>query len=564
VSARFSFIARAAVAGAALALAGCQGGGSQALPSGDPALVATDKGPVRGTVSGSLRLFQAIPYAAPPVGANRFAPPQPAASWGTTIKDATKAGTVCPQSGPPAAPFGLDQETSDDCLTLNVTAPIAGGGLPVMVWIHGGAFTQGAGSFYPAQALASHGIVVVTINYRLGILGFLANPAFDPSGKGQTGDFGIEDQIAALQWVRTNAGAFGGNPANVTIAGESAGSLSVCDLVANAAAGGAAHGLFVRGIAESGACEVPNATLASAESSASALSAQLGCSGSGAAVVACLRGLSVKKILGVQATLTLGGTAPNVGGPDIPQQPKSAIGSYPMLLGGNKYEWGLFIALGLPPPPTNQASYNSTLQSVYGSTVGTLVQNAPQYAYANFAGNPVYPQPFLALQTVMTDFAPSDPVAFCYDVVTWNKQAATANPIFAYEFADMNAPTTLPFAPFNSLVPPGPLHAAELQYLFPGIASPPQAGAPANGQGPALPASEVPLSNEMIAYWTNFVATGNPNGSGLPTWPSYKTPADALVFSGPAANQTATGNVDAEHYCSAFWVPIYAPFGVLN
>jgi para-nitrobenzyl esterase len=564
VKARFS---RAALAAATVAvtLAACNGGSSQPPPlSYDATLVTTDKGAVRGTLSGPVRLFQGIPYAAPPVGANRFAPPQPAASWGATVKDATKAGSVCPQSGPPAAPFGLDQETTEDCLTLNVTTPLAVGNLPVMVWIHGGAFTQGAGSFYPAQALASRGIVVVTINYRLGILGFLANAAFDASGRGQTGNFGIEDQIAALQWVRTNIAAFGGNPSNVTIAGESAGALSVCDLVANAAAGGAARGLFVRGIAQSGACEVPNATLASAESTANAISAQLGCSGSGAAVVACLRGVSVKQILTVQAGLSLGGTAPSVGGPDIPQQPKTAIGSYPMLLGGNKYEWGLFIALGLPPPPTSQAAYNATLQSVYGPTVGTLVQNAPQYAYASFAGNPVYPQPFLALQTVMSDFAPSDPVSVCYDVVNWNKQAPAANPLFAYEFADPNAPTTLPFAPFTTTVPPAPLHAAELQYLFPGIASPGQAGSPGNGQGPPLPASEVPLSNEMIAYWANYVATGNPNGPGLPAWPVYHAPGDALVFSGPGANQTSTGNVDAEHFCSAFWVPIYAPFGVLN
>ena len=188
----------------------------------------TDRGPVTGKVTGGMRAFSGIPFAAPPIGALRFAAPVPHAVW-TRPLDATRPGAICPQFGPPRYPFGRAQITSEDCLTLNVTAPSNAANRPVMVWIHGGYFTQGSGAFYPTTRLVATGrIVVVTVNYRLGILGFLADPALAENGTAGTGNYGIEDQLAALRWVHENIAAFGGDLHNVTIAGESAGSLSVC------------------------------------------------------------------------------------------------------------------------------------------------------------------------------------------------------------------------------------------------------------------------------------------------------------------------------------------------
>jgi para-nitrobenzyl esterase len=554
------------VAAAVAALTGCGLGGRSTVPAmnggGGGLTVSTANGLIIGESSSGTRLFLGIPYAAPPVGPLRFMPPAAHAKWSTPLI-ANKPGNVCPQFGPPSYPFGLDQETSEDCLDLNVTAPPSGGNLPVMVWIHGGSYIQGSGAFYPATRLALTGnMIVVTINYRLGLLGFLAASSLDTAsgGTGKTGAYGTEDQIAALQWVHNNIAAFGGNPSNVTIAGESAGAISVCSLIANAASGGASAGLFGRAIVESGPCEAPFGTLASTEVTDASLTAAIGCSGSGTTQVTCLQRATLASILNAQKAVTA--VFPSVGGADIPVQPKTTIGAFPTLMGGNKYEWGLFVALGLPPAPTSAAVYNATLNAEYGSTAGPIIAASPQYAYTSFTATPIYPQGFLALTTTLTDFAPADPLSVCFDVVNWQKQAASGKAMYAYEFSDPSAPTTLPYAPFSSLVPPGPLHAAEVQYVFPGIASPPSLTAPASG--PPLTGAEAALSAQMIAYWANFVNSGNPNGTGLPNWPAFTTTSSALQLT-TAGSGVGTGvDVDAEHNCSTFWEPLFASTGLLS
>ncbi|HEV2783772.1 MAG TPA: carboxylesterase family protein, partial [Actinophytocola sp.] len=231
----------------------------------------TDRGPVRGVVAGDYRLFQGIPFAAPPVGELRWRPPQPPAPWRDPL-DATAPRGACAQPGS----FGRPETFNEDCLYLNVTTPRrAGHRLPVMVWIHGGSYTTGSGAIYDARKLAVEGgVVVVTINYRLGPLGFLALPALTGEQPGiQSGNYGIEDQQAALRWVRRNAAAFGGDPGNVTIFGESAGSGSVCaHLVSPTAAG-----LFHRAIGQSYSCAWPVATGAAAESAGTAFAGRVGC-----------------------------------------------------------------------------------------------------------------------------------------------------------------------------------------------------------------------------------------------------------------------------------------------
>ena len=224
--------------------------GRSAATSVGSGVVQTVAGMVRGTVAPDHRLFAGIPYAAPPVGPLRWQPPAPAPAW-QGVRDATRIGPRCLQDPGGDPEFG--RQTDEDCLTLNVWTPpmrAGGGQRPVMVWIHGGAFISGSAGIYDSRWLATRGdMIVVTINYRLGAMGFLAHPALGPAG--DVGNYGLADQQAALRWVRDNIAEFGGDPGKVTMAGESAGGMSVCDhLVAPESAG-----LFRSAIIQSGPCQ---------------------------------------------------------------------------------------------------------------------------------------------------------------------------------------------------------------------------------------------------------------------------------------------------------------------
>ena len=222
-------------------------GASTRTSAGSSPVVPVATGAVSGMTVGGVNEFLGIPYAAPPVGSLRWQPPQRAASW-TGVRQATTYGPNCPQT---ATPFGL-ASTSENCLYLNVYAPAGSPNQmakhPVMVWIHGGGLWLGESQDVDPAALAAKGTVVITINYRLGALGFLAHPALASSPGGSAGDYGFMDQQAALRWVQHNIAQFGGNPNNVTIAGESAGGTSVLAQLVSPAA----RGLFQRAIVESG------------------------------------------------------------------------------------------------------------------------------------------------------------------------------------------------------------------------------------------------------------------------------------------------------------------------
>ena len=249
-------------------------------------VAGTANGAVLGLASGAVNEFLGIPYAAPPVGPLRWKPPQPAASW-AGVRAATAFAPHCPQ---PASPFGK-ASTSEDCLYLNVYTPShqqPGARNPVMVWIHGGALVTGESDDYNPAKLVADGVTVVTINYRLGALGFLADPAL-ADAKGQSGDYGLMDQQAALRWVQRNIANFGGDPGDVTIFGESAGGLSTLSQVASPQA----KGLFEKAIVESGSYNLTQASLATAETAGEAFATKAGCA-SGTA--ACLRGLPVSGI----------------------------------------------------------------------------------------------------------------------------------------------------------------------------------------------------------------------------------------------------------------------------
>jgi len=273
-----------AAAAATLAVAG-------AANASDTVKVA--QGQLHGATAGTVTSFKNIPFAAPPVGDLRWRPPQPAKPW-AGVRDATAFGPQCMQM----RQVGPDVKESEDCLTLNVWTPASfrpGARLPVMVFIHGGSFTGGSGSnfIYDGTHFAERGVVLVTVNYRLGRLGFFAHPALTAEQPGAPlADYGMMDNLAALKWVRANISAFGGDPANVTVFGESAGGILVNDLMASPQS----KGLFAKAISESGFGRIPGQPMAQAEKAGVAYAEGLGVTGTGPEAMKALRALSAQQL----------------------------------------------------------------------------------------------------------------------------------------------------------------------------------------------------------------------------------------------------------------------------
>lgn len=521
-------------------------GGDQAV---DTTEVGTDAGPVVGTVGRAVRTFQGIPYAAPPVGELRWRSPQPVAPW-SAPRDATRPGPTCAQS---VGFMGDRPSDNEDCLYLNVTAPggqtAATTPRPVLVWIHGGGFYSGSSDLYGARQLVEQGgLVVVTLNYRLGVLGFLAHPALNGTGNGGqdqrlSGNYGLEDQQAALRWVRRNAAAFGGDPSNVTVAGESAGGASTC---AHLAAPGSA-GLFQRAIIQSGPCTMagrwpypgdwlprPRAT---AEKAGQTLSSAVGCTSrstkdpAAASVAACLRRQPVAGLLAVTAGGQ--GYGPVVGGGVLPVSPTEALTSgrfprVPVMQGTTRQEHRTFVA-GEEFYTRHEATsvdYTATIAAVFGPTKAARV----------FARYPVkdYPSPSLALAAVWTDYTWAAPA------LDTSRLLARQVPTYAYEFADDGAPWAS--QPPRPSFPTGAAHASELQYLFDN----------AQYTGP-LTVDQQRLSDEMVGYWSRFARTGDPSDPGAPTWAPFTPSTGTTVLAlAPGANGTAPVDLAREHNYD-FW-----------
>src|SRR6201991_3621977 len=335
---------------AVLLAAGCARGDETAnVPAtsvpADPAVVHTATGAVRGVVAPDHRLFAGIPYAAPPIGPLRRQPPAPVPAW-QGVRDATRPGPRCIQD--PGVDLELGRRTNEDCLTLNVWTPRTNDDhRPVMVWIHGGGFANGDGGLYLANRLASRGnIIVVTLNYRLGALGFLAHPALGPQGA--VGNYGLADQQAALRWVRDNIAAFGGDPRKVTIAGESAGGMSVCDhLIAPGSAG-----LFRAAIIQSAPCQA-QADLAVGQSQSVDYAIAAGCRNP-ATTARCLRALPATRLERPPWYYFIGDSdglsGPVTGTAGLPDNPIEGFAAdraarVPVLMGVNHDEFTLFAAL---------------------------------------------------------------------------------------------------------------------------------------------------------------------------------------------------------------------------
>lgn len=475
-------------------------------PSTEPGVVATDRGAVRGVTSGGVRSFKGIPYAAPPVGALRWRAPEPAACW-SGVRDANAFGPICPQLDASNNPTG-----QEDCLSLNVWTPEAAPAapLPIMVFVHGGGFNQGSSAVsvgdvavYDGRQLAARGAVVVTLNYRLGALGFLSHGALDAESTDHTsGNYALLDVLAALRWVQANARAFGGDPARVLLFGESAGGVHVCLLAASPLS----TGLFSRALVESGGCTAsPRAT---ANAAGDRLLAATGCATRPDAL-ACLRSQTPEALLrALPADVT--GISPNDFNPSIdgrvlPGAPleRVAAGTHqrvPIVIGTNANE-----ASRMVPATVVTAMQYETAARAYLSQYGL---NATQ-VNAVLAAYPAsgYDSPRAALIALITDSRWTCPARSYLRAF----RGAQTEPVYRYFFTRGLDPTRAPLASRD-----GAYHAIELFYVFGSL----------NIAGYRPTDNDLAVSEAVQGYWLRFAATGDPNGAGAPAWPAFESSMD--------------------------------------
>lgn len=467
-------------------------------------------GPLQGQWVDAQRevaAFLGVPYAQPPVGLRRFCPPEPLEPW-TAQRDATAFGASCPQ--PDWAIQPVTGPVDEDCLYLNIWCPAQRDDAlyPVMVWIHGGAFATGAGSkpLYDGAALARAGVVLVTINYRLGPLGFLAHPALSAeSAHGVSGNYGLLDQIAALRWVRDNIAAFGGDPHCVTVFGESAGAVSVgCLLVSPLA-----EGLFHRAILQSGTADsvcVPlrgsDDTSPGAERAGIDAAARLGIEGTGPKAARALRARSAEEILrGVPPRLGLFGSGtkfwPVIDGYVLADSPRATLAAgkhhpVPVLIGTNADEGTLFMAI--QPPIKRAVGYRWVLRGLLGSDAAQVEALFPVKSDAEVVGQ------LSRLVTVGCFTAPARRLAR-------SLSEQPGSPVYLYHFSRV-----CPGLREKGL---GATHGAEIAYLF--GTDPPQWG---------FTPTDRALGDALRDAWVRFARTGDPNGGKLPAWPAYRRDAE--------------------------------------
>jgi len=486
-------------------------------------VVVTAGGAVRGKAVAAGDEFLGIPYAAPPIGALRWQPPRPAAPW-HGIRAATSYAPHCPQ---PSSTFGL-ASTSEDCLYLNVFTPArnTARNLPVMVWVHGGSLRTGESNDYNPAELVQHGVVVVTINYRLGALGFLADAALASRPGAPSGNYGLMDQQAALRWVQRNIRGFGGDPGDVTVFGESAGGLSTLAQLASPGA----RGLFQRAIVESGTYQLTQQPLAAAEAAGQAFAAKAGCASTASAknMAACLRGLPVSTILANEDPV---GYTPDVDGSVLTQSIKTALarGQFnrvPVVIGTNHDEYRLFVAVfQFLGQRVTAANYQSMIASTLSVSAAIAAKVAAKYPLSR------YPSPPVALGAVGTD------AIFACHALTADESLARYVPTYAYEFNDENAPELfLPPVGF----PYGAAHASELPYLFSQTTISRPIG---------LSAAQQQLAAAMKQDWTNMAKTGIPAAG----WPRFTATSQQMLSLVPPTPQVET-DFAAQHHC-AFWAP---------
>ena len=537
-----AFIAAAAALVAGLTVAAV-GGASATAHAASPSCTAgttvqTKDGPVCGVTDDNITSYLDIPYAAPPVGDLRWKSPQPHAPW-TTVLQATTAAPECPSPGfPPGSPPAAG--TSENCLYLKVEVPAGakpGEKLPVMYEIHGGGFLGTALTNDGDNLVNSGKVVYVFANYRLGILGFLADKALGP----HSGDYGLQDQQAGLRWVKQNIASFGGNPGDVTVFGESAGGASTCDQVASPTA----RGLFQRAISVSGFynyqndivwskadCKSTYYTEAQAQKVGAQFAAKVGC-GDAANVAACLRSVPAATLVedgGQYTEPTAGGTiGPIVNGTTLTMSPAKAFATGHVNhvelisdVGRDEFNGGVYTNTpGLPVVVADTAAqYRQLVQEQFGRLAPAVERLYPLSQYQS---------PYTAYRTIMADSASVCPM------LQTNQELSKYIPVYVDIDADADNP-----AGEDLTLPLGAQHSGTNGLVhFP----------PAQ-----LDANQAALQNQLLAEWTYFAGTGNPSAPHTPAWAPYSQRQHPVTLLQPADTSTVTpaAFIAAQHNCG-FW-----------
>jgi para-nitrobenzyl esterase len=503
-------------------------------------LVHTGDGPVCGTTAAGETSYLDIPYAAPPVGKLRWSPPQPVKPWTTTYQ-ATQRGAGCLS---PGFPSGVAAGTSENCLFLEIQEPAsipAGKKLPVMFEIHGGGFLGEYRDDDGTNLIHSGPVIYVYAAYRLGILGFLADQALGA----HSGDYGLQDQQFALRWVKQNIAAFGGNPNNVTIFGESAGGASVCDQVASPAA----NGLFQRGISVSGFynfrvntiwwpadCKSQLQTEAQAQKEGAAFAAKVGC-GQAANVAACLRAVPATTLVekGGQFLSPFGGgvIGPIVNGTTLPMSPAEAfktgrVNNVQLMIGVGRDEFNGGIYTNFPGHTIvadNAAQYQQLVRQQFGSLAPAVMRLYPLDRFPS-------PAPFIAYRTVM-----ADAFSVCPALIS-DAQLSKYIPVYAYEDDDSDSPPSPTTTPETQ--PLGAYHSAINRLVHDSPVS--------------LDVNQRTLQSQVLAEWTGFARAGQPTVSSTPLWTRYTTRNQLVMSLEPGGDSalTPTGTIMMQHNCG-FW-----------
>ena len=511
--------------------------------------VATAEGPVEGLSRNGIQQFLGIPFAAPPVGALRWMPPRPASKW-TAVRQAKAFGPICAQITT-LGPFAGPPNSNEDCLYLNVFTPDTKAKLPVLVWIHGGGYFDGASNDYDASKLAKDGkLVVVTLNYRLNLFGFLAHPALDGEGHA-FGNYGLMDMQAALKWVRANIAGFGGDPKNVTLGGQSAGAgAAAAHIVSPGSAG-----LFHRAIFQSGGYS-PFVPLKAARERGIKFADATGCKGDNKAIAKCLRALPAAKIVAMSGTASA--TSPLVIGAMIDGTviPRQAIDAFragtfnrmPVMMGTTRDEGNFTAGIAQYFKPDRAAitrtEFDGYVQRTYGGNAGPggSPPGYPKDVVMELKKR--YPEtvPHVAWSTLHSN------MLACRGQYTAAAIAKHA-PLYMYRFDDRTAQSYFPkMAGFQA----GAYHTGDIPYVFTGYHGGPE------GVRVALTPKQQQLSDKLIRTWANFARDGNPNGKGDAPWPRWREGADARAYflQDDSWHRTLTNaQFAAAHQCG-FWQSI--------